>query len=96
MRGMLEDVGPRLQGGAVMGTLTVRGKGLREGDLAQKLAELEAASPGVGFGSYPWFSPTEGYGVHLVARSADPNALDRAGEALMALARDLGVEAERV
>lgn len=96
MRGMLEDVGPRLKGGAVVGAVTVRGKGLREGDLAAQLAALEADMPTVSFGSYPWFSPVEGYGVHLVARSADAEALKQAAVAMMALSRALGVEGELV
>jgi molybdenum cofactor synthesis domain-containing protein len=96
MRGMLEDIAPRIAGGAMMASATVRGRGLREGDLAAPLAALEADSPGVTFGSYPWFSPTEGYGVHLVARSAEPAALERAAEKLMALARGLGVQPERI
>lgn len=96
MRGMLEDVGPRLKSGAVVKSVTVRGKGLREGDLAAPLAALEAGLPGVTFGSYPWFSPVEGYGVHLVARSADGAALAQAETALMALARELGVEPDLI
>lgn len=96
MRGMLEDVGPRLQGGSVMGSVTVRAKGLREGDLAAALAALEAQMTGVTFGSYPWFSPTDGYGVHLVARSMDEAALASAAEALIGLSRDLGVEPETI
>ena len=95
MRGMLEDVGPRLKGGAVVRSVTVRGARLREGDLAAGLAALEAASPGVVFGSYPWFGP-DGYGAHLVARSADVAALEKAEADLMALVRENGVEPERV
>jgi molybdenum cofactor synthesis domain-containing protein len=96
MRGMLLDVGPRLKGGAVMRAATVRGKGLREGDLAADLAAIEAAHPGVTLGSYPWFSPGGDYGVHLVARSADPIALEAAAMAMEALARAQGAEPERV
>jgi molybdenum cofactor synthesis domain-containing protein len=96
MRGMLEDVGPRLAGGAVVASETVRCKGLREGDLAAPLAALEAGTPEVSFGSYPWFSPVEGYGVHLVARSANPAALAEAVQAMEALAVDLGATPERV
>lgn len=96
VRGMLQDVGPQLAGGAVVGSVTVRGRGLREGDLAQSLADLEASSPGVTFGSYPWFSPDEGYGVHLVARSAESAALAKAQAALLALAAALGVDGEVV
>lgn len=91
MRGMLADVAPRIRGGAVVQSVTVRLAGAREGDLAAKLAALEAERPGVSFGSYPWFS-ADGYGAHLVARSADPTALTEAGEALKALARALGIE----
>jgi molybdenum cofactor synthesis domain-containing protein len=96
MRGMLEDVGHRIEGGAVVRAVTVRGRGLREGDIAAALGALEEAAGGaVTFGSYPWFSP-EGYGAHLVARSADAAALAKAGEDLAALIRARGVEPEEV
>lgn len=95
MRGMLEDVGHRIKGGAIVRSRTVRGARLREGDVAEGLAALEATSPGVVFGSYPWFGP-EGYGAHLVARSADPAALDKAQADLIALIRAQGVEPELI
>ncbi|GAN00073.1 hypothetical protein U91I_03737 [alpha proteobacterium U9-1i] len=95
MRGMLEDVGHRIKGGAVLRAVTVRGRGVREGDIAAPLAALEAAAPGVTFGSYPWFTP-EGYGVHLVARTAEPAALEKAGADLRALIRSKGAEPEDV
>jgi len=96
MRGMLEGVAPRLKGGAVIRARAIRGKGVREGDIAEPLQALEEAANGlVIFGSYPWFNP-EGYGVHLVARSSDPQALERAGEDLKALIRSRGAEPEDV
>jgi molybdenum cofactor synthesis domain-containing protein len=95
MRGMLQDVGRRIQGGAVVRSFTVRGRGVREGDIAAGLEALEQAAPGVSFGSYPWFTP-EGYGLHLVARSADPGALAKAGEDLKSLIRSSGTEPEVV
>jgi molybdopterin-biosynthesis enzyme MoeA-like protein len=96
MRGMLEDVGPRIEGGAIVKSRTVRAVGLREGDLAAGLEALEEASAGaVTFGSYPWFGP-DGYGVHLVARSADAAALVKAGADLMVLVRERGKEPEEV
>jgi hypothetical protein len=49
----------------------------------------------VGFGSYPWFTP-EGFGVHLVARSDDTEALEKAASDLMALVRARGGEPEEV
>lgn len=94
MRAMLEDVGKRLDGGAVVKSVTVRAIGLREGDLAAPLAALQKAQSEVSFGSYPWYQPPDGYGVHLVARSADAAALSRAQASLLALTRDLGVEGE--
>jgi molybdopterin-biosynthesis enzyme MoeA-like protein len=96
-RGMLEDVGHRLDGGVVVRSRTIRGKGVREGAIAQGLAELEAATNGVvSFGSYPWFSPPDGFGVHLVARSGDITALDKAAADLMAMIRANGAEPEEV
>ncbi|MES1200699.1 MAG: molybdopterin-binding protein [Pseudomonadota bacterium] len=95
MRGMLEDAGKRLEGGAVVAARTVRAKGVREGNIAVALEALEQASPDVSFGSYPWFSP-DGYGVHLVARSSNPAALDKAAADLIQLLRDAGSEPEVV
>jgi molybdenum cofactor synthesis domain-containing protein len=95
MRGMLEDVGPRLAGGAVVRARTVRGKGVREGDLAAGLRALEEQSPGVSFGSYPFYGP-DGYGSNLVARSADPAALVKAAADLAALIASFGVAPEDV
>jgi molybdenum cofactor synthesis domain-containing protein len=96
MRGMLEDIGHRIEGGTIVRSRTIRGKGVREGDIAAGLAELEAAANGVvSFGSYPWFSP-DGYGLHLVARSADPAALEKAANDLTTLIRARGVEPEEV
>jgi molybdenum cofactor synthesis domain-containing protein len=96
MRGMLEDVGHRIEGGAVLRSRTVRGKGVGESQIAKELQQLEADAAGdVAFGSYPWFTP-EGFGVHLVARSADLTALDKAATDLMALIRARGAEPEEV
>ncbi len=95
MRGMLEDIGHRIEGGAVVRAVTVRGKGVREGDIADGLAKLEAEAPGVSFGSYPWFTP-EGYGLHLVARSSDASALAKAQTDLLALIASCGVAPEVV
>jgi molybdenum cofactor synthesis domain-containing protein len=95
-RGMLQDIGHRIEGGAVVGARTVRGRGVREGEIAAGLERLEAEANGVvSFGSYPWFTP-EGYGLHLVARSADAAALAKAGDDLRALIRACGAEPEDV
>ena len=78
-----------------MQTRTVRVKGVREGDLAAQLRELQERSPDVALGSYPWYG-ADSFGAHLVARSADPAALDAATDQLLALVRGLGVEPELV
>ena len=93
MRAMLEDIGKRIDGGAIVRSVTVRGRGLKEGEIAAALQALEEAATGVSFGSYPWFS-AEGSGVHLVARSADPSSLEKAKSDLIALAREKGAEPE--
>lgn len=95
MQGMLQDIAHRIEGGAVVKSVTVRGKGVREGDIAAGLAKLEAEAPGVSFGSYPWFTP-EGFGLHLVARTADIEALAKAGDDIRALIRAAGGEPEDV
>ncbi len=95
MRGMLQDIAHRIQGGAVVRSVTVRAKGVPEGAIAEGLQKLEEAAPGVSFGSYPWFMPGD-FGVHLVARTADMAALAKAGEDLKALIRAAGGEPEEV
>jgi molybdenum cofactor synthesis domain-containing protein len=96
VRGMLDDIGHRIEGGAIVRSRTIRAKGVPEGDIADGLGALEAATDGVvGFGSYPWFTP-EGFGVHLVARSADLAALEKAANDLMDMIRARGVEPEEV
>jgi molybdenum cofactor synthesis domain-containing protein len=96
MRGMLQDVGRRLSGGQVVASRTVRAKGVGESQISKGLEALEADAGGVvAFGSYPWFTP-EGYGVHLVARSADAAALEKAANDLQDLIRSCGAEPELV
>lgn len=95
MRGMLEDIGHRIEGGAVVRQHTVRGRSLREGDIARPLAELAKASPQVNFGSYPWVRPGGkngiDYGVNLVARSRDDSALAAGLNALVEIVEAQGV-----
>lgn len=93
---MLEDLPGRIRGGEIVRSVTVRGKGVREGDIAAPLAALQAAADAVGFGSYPWFDPPDGFGVNLVARSTDDQALVRARDDLTALLRAQGASPEIV
>lgn len=91
VEGMLGDIGHRLKSGQVVSSVTVRGTDLREGDLAEALAELSDAHPGVSIGSYPWFRTLNDHGVALIARGADQNQLKQVGEALANLVRAQGV-----
>ena len=97
MRGMLQDVGHRIQGGAVVHSHTVRGAGLREGDIAEPLGALAKARPEVSFGSYP-FMRLKGkameFGVNLVARSRDPDLIAASVAALVEILTDLGGKPE--
>ena len=70
MRGMLEDIGWRLKGGAVVVSRTVRVEGTGEGTLAAPLEAVAKAHPTLSLGSYPFFS-TEQYGSNLVIRGRD-------------------------
>jgi molybdenum cofactor synthesis domain-containing protein len=70
MRGMLEDIGPRLRTGAVVVARTVRVEGTGEGAIAAPLETLARAHPNLSLGSYPFFGP-EGFGSNLVIRGRD-------------------------
>lgn len=74
-RAMLEDIGHRLEGGDALHRLTVQGKGLREGDIAESLGKLAEQHQDLSLGSYPWFRSREDNGVSLVASGTDQAAL---------------------
>jgi molybdenum cofactor synthesis domain-containing protein len=70
MRGMLEDIGHRLKGGAVVISKSIRVEGTGEGVLAAPLEAVAKAHPAMSLGSYPFFGP-DGYGSSLVIRGRD-------------------------
>jgi len=96
VEGMLEDIGRRLETGVVVQSVTVRGAGLREGDLAEALGVLADQYEYLSIGSYPWFRTIQDHGVALVARGIDIAALSEVAAALEALVREQGVEPERL
>jgi molybdenum cofactor synthesis domain-containing protein len=75
MRGMLEDIGHRLKGGAVVISKSIRIEGTGEGVLAAPLEAVAKAHPNMSLGSYPFFGP-DGYGSSLVLRGRDPVEVD--------------------
>ena len=91
MRGMLEDIGWRLEGGAVVVSRTIRVEGSGEGVIAAPLEAVAKAHPELSLGSYPFFGPA-GYGANLVVRGRDPAEVDRTLDELTAALRAVGVE----
>ncbi len=92
MRGMLEDVGPRLRTGAVVIARTVRVEGAGEGAIAAPLEALAKAHPDLSLGSYPFFGP-EGYGSNLVIRGRDGEEVAETVEALVIALGGVGATA---
>ncbi|WP_298917642.1 molybdopterin-binding protein [uncultured Algimonas sp.] len=70
MRGMLADIGHRIEGGRRVHQITVVCEGVGEGDAAAGLADIEQAHEGVSIGSYPFFNDAL-RGVSFVARGPD-------------------------
>ncbi|NGM51829.1 competence/damage-inducible protein A [Caulobacter sp. 602-2] len=91
MRGMLDDVGPRLRTGAVVVATTVRVTGTGEGTIAAPLEAVAKAHPDLSIGSYPFFAPPDLYGASLVIRGRDPVEVEAAAVELEKTLADLGV-----
>jgi molybdenum cofactor synthesis domain-containing protein len=90
MRGMLEDVGHRLKGGAVVVARTVRIEGAGESVIAEPLEIIAKAHPNLSLGSYPFFS-NEGYGSNLVIRGRDAAEVDLTVIELIHALRAIGI-----
>ena len=88
MRGMLSDIGHRIEGGAETFQISVTCEGIGEGDAAEALANIEADFPGVSIGSYPFFND-ELRGVSFVARGQDKAKLGAVEDALKGLVKEL-------
>ena len=94
MRGMLPDIGWRLEGGAVTVSRTVRVEGSGEGVIAAPLEAVAKAHPEMSLGSYPFFGAGS-YGSNLVLRSRDQAELDAVALELIAALQAAGIEAVR-
>ena len=98
MQGMLEDIGWRLEGGAVVVSRTVRIEGFGEGVLAAPLEAVAKAHPALSLGSYPFWDVTRretGYGSNLVIRGRDPAEVEAAVKELIAALEAVGVTGAR-
>ena len=89
MRGMFENLAPRLAGGPPIVSRAVHAHALPEGRIAEGLTAIQGRFPAVDLGSYPFYRQS-GNGVAIVAKGADPAAAEAAIEAVAALMRALG------
>jgi len=90
MRGMLEDVGPRLRGGRPVVSRTVRVEGSGEGAIAAPLEAVAKAHPAMSLGSYPFYGEG-GFGSNLVLRGRDSEEVAATVQELIAALTDAGV-----
>lgn len=90
LQAMFAGLKSRLSGGAVVHarTITVVAP---EGDMAERLAEIQAAHPTVEIGSYP-FMRQGSFGTSLVLRSVDEDAITSAADAILAEVRERGIQ----
>jgi molybdenum cofactor synthesis domain-containing protein len=91
MRGMLEDVGPRLTSGVVVQSRTLRVDGFGEGVIAAPLEAVAKEHPDLSLGSYPFFGEG-GFGANLVVRGRDAAELDAAVIELEAALGEAGID----
>lgn len=85
---MMDNVGPRLDGGASMITRTIDCH-VGEGTIAVDLSAIQERFPSVGIGSYPFFREKQ-YGTSLVLRSVDSTLLEEAVQATLDMVRKIG------
>ncbi len=91
MRGMMEDVGPKMRPGAVVIARTVRVEGAGESMMAAPLEAVAKAHPALSLGSYPFFGP-EGFGSNLVVRGRDEGEVLATVEELIGVLADVGAK----
>lgn len=94
MRAMLEAIEPLLPRGAVVHSATVSAE-VPEGKVAAGLAAIQKDNPDVALGSYPFYREN-GYGVQLVARGRDADAVEKAARALENMLKELGAQPSRI
>ncbi|MCX8502292.1 MAG: molybdopterin-binding protein [Alphaproteobacteria bacterium] len=88
MRAMLDDLLPRLEGGAVVLSRTITAA-IGESQIAHALSAIQDEFPMVQIGSYPYYR-SGGFGTSLVLRSALQDKLDKATAAVRKLVEQLG------
>ncbi len=89
MRLMFEALAPTLKHGQPVISRSVHATGIREGDIAAGLTDIQTRYPSLDLGSYPYFRDS-GSGVAIVAKGTDTQAADAAIGEVTALFAALG------
>ena len=89
MRLMFEALAPTLQRGQPVVSRSVHATGIREGDIAAGLTDIQARHPALDLGSYPYFQNGNS-GVAIVAKGTDAQDAEDAINAVTTLFRSLG------
>jgi molybdopterin-biosynthesis enzyme MoeA-like protein len=89
MQLMFETLAKTLQGGQPVVSRSVHATGIREGDIAQGLTDIQASYPTLDLGSYPYFRDN-GPGVAIVAKGVDTQAAEAAIAEVVTLFKSLG------
>jgi molybdenum cofactor synthesis domain-containing protein len=89
MQNMFEALVPDLERGPPVLSRTIHTNGLREGDMAAGLTEIQARFAALDIGSYPYFRDNIN-GVAIVAKGTDGAAVDAAMAEVRALFKSLG------
>jgi len=92
MRQMFETLAPTLKGGVPVISRSVHATGVREGDLADGLTQVQARYPALDIGSYPYFRD-QASGVAIVAKGTDAAAAEAAIAEVTTLFASLGTPA---
>ncbi len=77
MRAMFDMMAPSLEGGAPVVSRSVHAADVKEGDIAEALAALQAKYPALDLGSYPYYR-AGGSGLAIVAKGTDLAAVEAA------------------
>jgi molybdenum cofactor synthesis domain-containing protein len=89
MQLMFETLAKSLQGGRPVISRSVHATGVREGDIAEGLTDIQARYPALDLGSYPYVRDG-GHGVAIGAKGVDAAAAEAAIAEVTALFRALG------
>jgi molybdenum cofactor synthesis domain-containing protein len=93
-RAMLEALAPLLPEGPKVHSVTIA-SAMAEGQVAEGLAAVQKAHPDTAIGSYPFYTDDGGFGVHLVVRGRDGEAVEAAARAIEAHLAALGAASQR-